>query len=56
MGSMEGGTECILNPIARAGGENHGLITIGLYQPCQQAGELVTARVNRKVPPAQQQD
>lgn len=56
MGWMEGGTERILHPITRAGGENHGLIAIGLYQPCQQAGELVTARVNRKVPPAQQRD
>ena len=53
---MEGGTECILHPIAGAGEENHGLIAIGLYQPCQRAGEFVTARVNKKVPPAQWRD
>lgn len=53
MGWVEGDTEHILHPIARAGGENHGLIVIGLYWPCQRAGETVTARVNRKVPPPQ---
>lgn len=54
---MQGDTEhilCpILCPIMGAGGENHGFITIGLYHPCKQAGELVTARANGKVLPGQ---
>lgn len=52
MGRVEGGTERIQHPIAGAGGENHGLIVIGSYRHCQRAGELVTARVNSKVPPS----
>lgn len=41
-GVAGGDAERMVHPSTKARGENHGLITMGLYQPRQWAGELLT--------------